>query len=80
MKDFRVKDFTIKPIYVGSRLQGGPQYGYAIYYNTPSGKSVRLNKTCYTKKAANEYIRQTIKLASAMRENKIKETKKGEAI
>ena len=73
MTDFRVKDFTIKPVYIGSRLQGGPQYGYEIYYHAPSGKTVRLDKITYTKKDAQAYIRETIKIAQALREKKAAE-------
>ena len=76
MQDFKIKDFNIKSVYVGSRLQGGPQYGYEIYYHAPNGKSVRLNKVCYTKKAAIEYIRQTIKIARAIQEKRAAEATK----
>ena len=66
MQKIKAKDFKIKDIYVGSQIQGGPQHGYAIYYDTPDGKSVRLNKVCYTKKAAQAHIRQVIKITKAL--------------
>ena len=64
---FRMKDFSIKSIYIGSRLQGGPQYRYEIYYHAPNGQTVRLNETCYTKVGAREYIRRTIRIAKALK-------------
>ena len=60
------KDFEIKGVRVGSRLQGGPEWAYEIYFNAPTGKKVRLNKTFYTKEAARKYIRETIKLAKEL--------------
>lgn len=63
---FKVKDFSIVSVYIGSRLQGGPQYGYRIYYNAPDGRTKRLNKTCYTKESARKHIRATVKALNAI--------------
>ena len=69
-----VKDFEIKSVRIGSRIQGGPEWAYQIIYNAPNGKQVRLNTICYTKEAARKHIRETIKIAEALRGSK-EETK-----
>lgn len=70
MRTFKVKDFEIRSFRCGSRLQNGAEWAYAIYYNAANGKQVRLNKVCYTKKAAEQYVRETIKLAELLKANK----------
>ena len=47
---FTAKQFTIKSEWYGSRLEGGPDWCYVIWFNASNGKSVRIGDT-YFKKA-----------------------------
>lgn len=66
MKKILIKDFNIVSFRYGSRLQNGPEWAYKIVYCAPNGKRVQLDHICFTKKAALAYIRETVKLAEAL--------------
>lgn len=64
MKKIYNKDFKLKFVHVGSRLQNGPQYGYQVTYIAPDGKERKLEiskQTFYSKRAARAAISKYVK-------------------
>lgn len=53
----RCKDFKIVFVYIGSRLQNGPQYGYQIVYNGRAANGTYRTKT-EARKAISEYVKR----------------------
>lgn len=68
-KWFAMKNFDIVSFRYGSRIENGPEWVYKIVFHSPSGKTVVLNKVCFTKKAALNYIRETVKVAKVLKKN-----------
>ncbi len=58
----RCKDFEIVSIYVGSRIQNKPQYGYKIVYKAPDGSKRAAKGTYYTKATARKAISEYVKM------------------
>lgn len=64
LKKIYCKDFSLKFIYIGSRIQNGPQYGYKVIYTASDGKERSLEiskKIFYSKRAAREAISEYVK-------------------
>lgn len=73
IKKVLIKDFEIKSFWYGSRLQGGPEWAYKIVYCAHDGRRIVLDKVCFTKKAAEQYIRETVKITKEL----LKQREKG---
>lgn len=63
---FTAKQFTIKSEWCGSRLEGGSDWIYRIYFNAPNGKQIEMKEKFFRKEDAKKYISRLCKLANAM--------------
>ena len=62
----RCKDFSIKSIYIGSRLRNGPQWGYRVIYTAPDGRDTCLGETFYRKVDAKRAISAQVRLMNRL--------------
>ena len=67
---FTANQFTIKCVWFGSRIQGGPDYVYHICFNAPNGKQIALNGSFSRKADAKKYIAECCKISNALYEKK----------
>jgi len=69
----RFKDFKFVSFYYGSMIENGPRFAYEIWYTNPeNGKTGKLHEICFTKKAAEKYVRELIKNFKKIAEQKEK--------
>lgn len=72
-KVFFCNDFTLKCRRTGSQTKGREnECVYDIYFHK-KGKTIRLDKSFTTKKAAQKYISETVKLANILHHKQIVE-------
>ena len=70
------KDFEIKSVYIGSRLQSGPQWAYRVYYTAPDGRQTSIKGLFYRKSDARKTISERVRLLNSLIKEHESRTKK----
>ncbi len=63
---FTAKQFTIKCEWYGSRLEGGPDWCYRVWWNAPNGKTVPMSEIFFKKEDAKKFVAKTCKTSNAL--------------